>query len=41
MSENEKQLAASSGNRKNWQAGLIGGAIAFVSCGIIIALKLY
>ena len=41
MSENEKQLAISFGNKKTWRVGLIGGAIAFVSCGIIIALKLY
>ena len=36
MSENEKQLATSSGNRKTWQAGLIGGAIGFVLCGIVM-----
>ncbi len=38
MSENEKQLAPSSGNKKTWQAGLIGGAIGFVLCGIVMFL---
>lgn len=38
MSENEKQLATSFGNRKTWQAGLIGGAIGFVLCGIVMFL---
>lgn len=38
MSENEKRLATSSGNRKTWQAGLIGGAIGFVLCGIVMFL---
>ncbi len=38
MSENEKQLATSSGNKKTWQAGLIGGAIGFVLCGIVMLL---
>jgi len=36
LSENEKQLATSPGNRKTWQAGLIGGAIGFVLCGIVM-----
>ena len=37
MSENEKQLAAtSSGNKKTWQAGLIGCVIGFVLCGIVM-----
>ena len=41
MSETEKQLAISFGNKKTWRVGLIGGVIGFVLCGIIIALKLY
>jgi len=41
MSGNKKQLATSFGNRKTWQVGLIGGAIGFVSYGIVIALKLH
>jgi len=41
MLENERELSTSFGNKKTWQAGLIGGAIASVSCGTIIALKLY
>jgi len=40
MSENEKQLATSSGNRKTWQAGLIGGAIGFVLCGIVMFMAM-
>jgi len=38
MSANEKQLATSSGNKKAWQAGFIGGAIGFVLCGIVMFL---
>jgi len=40
MSENEKQLETSSGNRKTWQAGLIGGAIGFVLCGIVMFMAM-
>ena len=40
MSENEKQLATSSSNRKTWQAGFIGGAIGFVLCGIVMFLAM-
>jgi len=41
MLENERELATSFGKKKIWRVGFIGGTIASVSCGIIIALKLY
>ena len=40
MSESEKQLVTSSGNRKTWQAGFIGGAIGFVLCGIVMFMAM-
>jgi uncharacterized protein (DUF302 family) len=38
MSENEKQstTTTSSGNRKTWQVGVIGGVIGFVLCGMVM-----
>ena len=36
MSENEKQIATSPGNRKAWGVGLISGVIGFVLCGIVM-----
>ena len=40
MSEEKKELAVSSGNKKIWQAGFIGGAIGFVLCGIVMFLAM-
>jgi len=40
MSEKEKQLVTSSGNKKTWQAGLIGGVIGFVLCGIVMFMAM-